>query len=412
MDTIDLSAPDTLDAELAPSIFNGGVNISCAGLSDGSINAIITGGVSSYTFAWSGPNGFTSTDAALSALAEGTYCLVVTDTNGCSTQRCTTLMAPAALNAQASATSASCGGTNGAVDATISGGNAPYATSWDNSAQTEDLSNVPTGTYVLSVTDANGCTTSAQAVVNGSPALEAEGAVFSPLCHDAAGGSIDVTVNSGAAPFTFAWSNGLTQEDISGLPSGAYQLHITDANGCSWQEIFQVTAPEAIAIDTTLSYYPSGYPVSAYMAHDGSITITPSGGTAPYTILWSTGSTNVTVDGLPAGAYTVTVIDANGCAATLAIELEQPMDVMLPTGFTPNGDGQNDAYVVRGIEAYPNNELVVINRWGNVVYQQLNYRNTWRGENREGDLLPNGTYFVILRLDGAGNMQNYVDLRR
>ncbi|HEX2618239.1 MAG TPA: gliding motility-associated C-terminal domain-containing protein, partial [Flavobacteriales bacterium] len=284
--------------------------------------------------------------------------------------------------------------------------------SWDNSAQTEDLSNVPTGTYVLSVTDANGCTTSAQAVVNGSPALEAEGAVFSPLCHDAAGGSIDVTVNSGAAPFTFAWSNGLTQEDISGLPSGAYQLHITDANGCSWQEIFQVTAPEAIAIDTTLSYYPSGYPVSAYMAHDGSITITPSGGTAPYTILWSTGSTNVTVDGLPAGAYTVTVIDANGCAATLAIELEQPMDVMLPTGFTPNGDGQNDAYVVRGIEAYPNNELVVINRWGNVVYQQLNYRNTWRGENREGDLLPNGTYFVILRLDGAGNMQNYVDLRR
>ncbi|MFT3886412.1 MAG: gliding motility-associated C-terminal domain-containing protein [Flavobacteriales bacterium] len=85
---------------------------------------------------------------------------------------------------------------------------------------------------------------------------------------------------------------------------------------------------------------------------------------------------------------------------------------MLPTGFTPNGDGANDAYIVRGLEAYPDNELTVFNRWGNVVFQQLNYRNTWRGENREGDVLPNGTYFVILRLDGSSTLQNYVDLRR
>jgi large repetitive protein len=111
--------------------------------------------------------------------------------------------------------------------------------------------------------------------------------------------------------------------------------------------------------------------------------------------------------------YAVTITDANGCALQLQFELTGPETIGMPTGFTPNGDGQNDVFIIHGIEGFPENQLIVFNRWGNVVYDQLNYRNTWSGENQQGEQLPNGTYFIILRLGSdAANLQGYVDLRR
>src|SRR6185295_4754286 len=111
--------------------------------------AAITGGVAGYTYAWTGPNSFTSTTASINGMIAGQYCVAVTDTNGCAAQACITLNEPTALSAQANATSASCGGNNGNVDASIGGGTVPYIFLWDNSAQTEDLSNVPAGTFTL-----------------------------------------------------------------------------------------------------------------------------------------------------------------------------------------------------------------------------------------------------------------------
>ncbi|MEO7081284.1 MAG: gliding motility-associated C-terminal domain-containing protein, partial [Flavobacteriales bacterium] len=75
-------------------------------------------------------------------------------------------------------------------------------------------------------------------------------------------------------------------------------------------------------------------------------------------------------------------------------------------------DGNNDAFVVHGIDAYPENQITVFNRWGNVVFDQLHYSNEWRGENQQGQALPDGTYFVVLRLNADLTLQNYVDLRR
>jgi gliding motility-associated-like protein len=141
--------------------------------------------------------------------------------------------------------------------------------------------------------------------------------------------------------------------------------------------------------------------------------VEPTGGTLPYNVLWNTGATSDAITGLTAGAYAVTVTDANGCSLDMAFLLEHPTDIVVPTGFTPNGDGQNDAFVIGGLEGYPENQLVVLNRWGNVVYERLNYTNDWRGENHEGEFLANGTYFVILRLKRTDTvLQNYVDLRR
>ena len=88
--------------------------------------------------------------------------------------------------------------------------------------------------------------------------------------------------------------------------------------------------------------------------------------------------------------------------------------ILIPTGFSPNGDGSNDGFVILGLSKYPNNELRIFNRWGNLVYLKTNYNNEWRGENTNGDALPDGTYFVIFTSpdNGGVDYSGYVDLRR
>ncbi len=411
-ETIILNAPPPIVADLMAATFPSGSTISCFGANDGSITSAISGGTAPYMLLWSGPDGFTSTAAAIDTLAPGTYCLTVTDTNACSTQQCITLVEPDVLSVASSATDAACGQAVGTVDATITGGSAPYDYTWDSGAQTEDLANVSAGTYALLVTDTNGCTASTAVTVDTSPAVEAEASVDSPLCHGVTDGSISLAITGGQAPFTYLWSDGSTGASLNGIGAGSFTIAITDDNGCTWEQNIAVTAPDALAADTAISNYPNGYNVSTWGGSDGSIALNVSGGTPPYTYLWSDGAITGTRTALPTGTYTVTITDANGCTLELTIVLEQPDDLAMPTGFTPNGDGQNDAFVVHGLAGYPNNQITIFNRWGNVVYDRLNYANDWGGENRQGEDLPNGTYFVVLKLSPELTLQNYVDLRR
>jgi gliding motility-associated-like protein len=109
----------------------------------------------------------------------------------------------------------------------------------------------------------------------------------------------------------------------------------------------------------------------------------------------------------------VTVTDENGCIDTASITLKEPDVLEMPTAFSPNGDGKNDFFVIHGINGYPNNQFVVFNRWGNEVYSAEGYNNTWNGTNKQGQDLPDGTYFVVLTINGGAITRNgYVDLRR
>lgn len=412
-EVVDIIAPDPITSTLNTSTFPSGTPISCATATDGSIEIVTTGGAQPFNYAWSGPNGFTSTAPMINGLGAGTYCVQVTDANGCVAQSCTTLNAPVTLSANAAATSAACSSGNGSVDLTVSGGSAPFQFNWDNGANTEDLSDLSPGTFLVVVTDINGCTVTAQATVSGSPAVGATATTTDNNCHGDASAAIDLTVSSGTAPFSFAWNNGATSEDLTGIAGGSYSVTITDAAGCRFTANYALLEPTAIAFDTLLSSHAEGYNVSAYGAEDGSITTAVSGGTAPYTFSWSNGADTESISGLPAGVYTLEVTDANGCSAILTVELTQPTDLEMPNAFSPNGDRDNERFVIRGIEGYPSNMLTVLNRWGNVVFEQPNYKNQWGGENSQGDQLPNGTYFVILSInDGTRTLQGFVDLRR
>ena len=411
--TITLAAPEPLAADLDAFTFPGGTGISCAGQNDGSITAIITGGTAEYQLSWSGPDGFVADAASIADLAAGTYCLQVTDANDCQVQQCATIVAPEPLTATTAIIDASCGEMNGSVQVVPNGGAAPYSVSWEHGATTPMIVAMAPNAYTATVTDANGCSTVVQALVNGSDAVTGMATASGNVCHDGTEGTIDLTVLSGAAPFQFQWSNGASTEDLDGLASGTYAVTVTDGNGCTFQDAWTVEAPPAIAIGVQLSSYAGGFNVSTWQGINGSIITQVSGGTAPYSYLWSNGSTLPQHHGLPAGTYVVEVTDANGCSALLTVVLTQPEDLEMPTGFSPNGDGANDSFIIRGLDAYPANTFVVVNRWGNVVYDRLNYRNDWNGENAQGQPLPDGTYFAILKVDnGQRTLQGYVDLRR
>jgi len=408
-----LSAPEPLVIGLDAFDFPAGTQISCAGANDGNITATIVGGTSAYILAWSGPAGFNSSDAQLSNLVPGEYCLNVTDANGCMQQACIQIAEPMELSASATASTAACGEDVGAVTLAVNGGSIPYSYTWSNGASSQNITGLAPGAFTVTVTDANGCSIVEQAIVDGTPAVQASGVVTDNLCNGDALGTIALEVGSGTSPYQYQWSNGSTAADQDGLTAGIHTVTVSDANGCSTTLDFEVKETSIIRIDTVLSSHSGGYNVSTYGGEDGSISTNVSGGTAPYTYSWSTGSTSSNLSGLPAGLYTLEVTDANGCAASMIIRVTQPDDLIMPTGFSPNGDGANDNFFIRGLDAYPANTFVVLNRWGNVVYDRLNYRNDWNGENIQGQQLPNGTYFVILTVNkGTRTLQGYVDLRR
>ena len=410
---VTLSAPDPLAVVIDPDLHPGGTAISCAGSGDGSITATIAGGTAGYTWAWSGPGVPPASPLGLSALGAGTYCLQVTDTNNCITQTCIELVEPQPLDLSTTINEAACGQNIGTIDLTVMGGTGPFAPLWSTGATSEDLSGLAPGSYQVLVSDANGCLDSLTAFVTGTPGVELIADVTGSLCNDGNDGAIDLSITSGSAPFVMVWSNGSSDEDLSGLTAGWYDVSVTDANGCTAALEAEVTEPAPLDVDTTVFRYANGYAISTAGASDGNVQVSVSGGSAPYTFAWSNGATGQFQSGLPSGTYTITITDANGCIRVVTVVLDEPDVLDLPTGFTPNGDGANDVYFIRGLDGFPRNTFLVVNRWGGTVFETINYRNDWAGTNMNGEPLPNGTYFVLLTVaDGTIKEQRYVDLRR
>lgn len=405
-----LTEPSQLTASaVATSNFNG-YNVSCAGSTNGSADLTVNGGTPGYTFSWS--NAASTED--LSNIGAGTYTVTVTDANGCLQTASVTLTEPALLDISASHIDVPCNGfSTGSIDITMTGGVQPMSYLWSNSATTEDLTALPAGTYSVNVTDANGCQADTSIVITENLPVVSTIQFINPLCAGDANGTVDLSVAGGTAPYTYTWSNGQTSEDLGGLPGGVYNILIQDANGCLGYNTVTLANPPALNSNISSPVQVNGHNISFFGGSDGSINLDVSGGTPAYQYQWSNGSTNEDQNGLGAGTYTVTITDANGCTILDTIVLDQPFDLAMPTGYSPNSDGFNDAFVIHGIEAYPENRLEVYNRWGNLVYASDNYMNMWRGTSDTGDTLPDGTYFVVLNINkGEIVLTGYVDVRR
>ncbi len=321
---------------------------SCNGGSDGSIAITMAGGTAPYTYMWS--NG--STDEDPTGLPAGAYTGSVTDADGCMyVSPAITVMEPTMVAfAVDAATDVTCNGlADGSISITSSGGTAPYTYLWSNGATDEDITGLAAGSYTGTITDANNCTLVAGPVTIMEPAvLQADltTLMITPVsCNDGMDGAISVDVIGGTAPYTYLWSNGATDEDITGLAAGSYTGTVTDANGCVYVTPAGVPVSEpssiAIAVDAVMNATCNG-------GTNGSISITTSGGTAPYTYLWSDGSTDEDAVGLMAGNYTGTITDANGCEIVAGpVNITEPMviGIMVDNATNPSCNGGADGSI-------------------------------------------------------------------
>jgi hypothetical protein len=166
-------------------------------------------------------------------VAAGVHIYNISDANGCNTTLFDTITSPDPISVNVVTTDVSCnGGTDGAINLTVGGGTPGYTFVWSNSATTEDLTNLPAGSYTGMVTDANGCMDSGTVVINQPLALVATTTTTNPTTCGGTDGAINASITGGTPAYSYAWSNNATTEDLTGLAAGVYTCTVTDSMGC------------------------------------------------------------------------------------------------------------------------------------------------------------------------------------
>ena len=231
--------------------------VGCAGAANGEIQAMGNSGVGMYTYQWDASTGNQTTSMAV-GLSAGTYMLTVTDSIGCSAVATLTLLDPPSMNLTSTSTNLNCTGDNsGSAVTTVNGGVPGYSYLWSNGQSSNRLMNAAAGTYVVSVTDANGCQLTDSIVLS-----EPASAVLASVV-DNGNGTATASVSGGLAPYTYLWdasTGSQTTMMATGLTAGnVYYVVVTDANGCSDVISFQAIALDlrAIGHGSTLNMFPN-----------------------------------------------------------------------------------------------------------------------------------------------------------
>ncbi len=324
-------------------------DVSCNGGNNGAITTTAAGGTAPLTFDWS--NGASTAD--LTGLIAGAYTITITDDNGCTLIRSTTINQPTAVTATiASQTNVSCnGGTNGAATANGTGGTGAFTYSWSTApAQaTATATGLAAGVYTVTTTDVNSCATTASVTITEPTAVTATIASQTNVsCNGGANGAATANGTGGTGAFTYSWSTTPAQATATatGLAAGVYTVTTTDINSCASTTSVTITEPTAVSLSVlTLNN------VSCNGGTNGSVRVTPTGGTPlagspQYTFVWSTtpAQSSNAANGLAAGTYTVTATDANACTASLSVTITEPsvLNATITTSTDVSCNGGND----------------------------------------------------------------------
>jgi len=292
----------------------------------GSATAVVTDGLAPFTYSWS-PSGGTA--ATSTGLVAGTYTVTVIDAANRTATANVTINEPDALDSNIITTNITCNGANnGSVVLAPTGGVAPYTYLWDTGATTSSITNLPAGTYSVTITDANGCTLAETATITDPAVLAIASSSHTDVTwYGGNDGSATVSATGGIAPYTYSWSpSGGTNATATGLIAGNYTVTVTDVNGCTATESFTIIQPIPLMVQST-----SNTNVKCNGGFNGTATIVAIGGNAPYTYLWSpSGATNATATGLAAGMHSVLVTDSTGNTITESFTITEP-GAILPT---------------------------------------------------------------------------------
>ena len=300
----------TEPALLTTSISSFG-NPLCTGDTSGFANVSESGGTSPFSYLWL-PNG--KTTSSISGLAAGNYSVTVTDINGCTSASSITLSQPTPLSInQQSITNVSCyGGSDGSSSFSSSGGTSPYTFQWSPSGgNNSTANNLSQGNYTVKTTDANGCSVSQSITINEPTAITAIINSTGTTCFNGTDGSANVVSSGGTGPYYYLWSPGNnTSATVNGLSAQNYSVIISDSMGCSFTTGVTISQPPGMTLTITTTDASCG-------KSNGSASVFVTGGAVGYSYFWTpVNSNNDTISNIPAGAYTITVVDSTGCTAS------------------------------------------------------------------------------------------------
>ena len=395
--------PDPINFDLVKG------NPSCFGVCDGWVEiSNITGAASSPSIMWSTGE----TTSRLENICAGNFLVTVTDDNGCRAVSSVNLNEPLPLMSNLVVTNNICAGElEGVIVAEVEGGTVPYQFEWSNGESGRSfLSDIPDGDYSVVITDANGCVLNDSTNLTAPAALVIDADVVDITCFEGSDGKYTLNVSGGQAPYSFSTDGDLfgPQNMRTGLETGPYQVFVRDNRGCVWDSIIQVgTVPQfeifagedqfiEIGDSTTLEavlFNPAGVPDIFWE----SVTDFDIG---------CQNCQSTTVSPIITATYQVTAIDSMGCESDdfVTVFVAKTAQIMVPTGFTPNGDNNNDILIVHGKSKniVRINEFRIYDRWGETVYQNNNFdiNDTaigWDGTFR-GEEMDSGVYVWVLEV--------------
>lgn len=377
--TITVTQPDILVANYSQT------NISCYGLTNGSITMQVTGGTPNYQYNWA----HGSTQSVQTMLAAGIYLVTVTDSHSCTAAQTITITQPDSIIISIIKQDVSCFGEHdGVLQASVSGGTQPYSYSWNNGEHSNVIDSLSGGSYVLNITDVNGCSTAISDSINQPLPIDIQIQAFPVTCAGYNDGSILTSVDGGTQPYLYNWSNGSTNANIMSAPADNYTVTITDDHGCT------AVASEAITEPSPLIVTVSSNAVLCNGQNNGSASVNIQGGVFPYNILWSNGDNTPSPDSLTGGSYTVTVTDANGCSVIESANVSEPSAITVGYNITHvscygEQNGSIELQISGGTSPYHYN-------WSNQSHSQNLYN------------LSMGNYLVTITDDnGCSQSQSY-----
>ncbi len=311
----------------------------CFGSCDGSITVLHNNTNSPFNYNWSNGQshlGDTLLTDTVGNLCAGTYFVTVSDSHGCLVVATGSITDAPLIVLSAVPTSTHCNQSDGALDLTVTNGDPPFNYTWmPDSASTQDLINIPTGFYGVTVTDIKGCTaTGNYNVPNVSGPIATISSFTDVSCFGLCDGIATGSVSGGTAPYTYLWSNGQFLQTATNLCSDIYSFTVTDAALCVSASTVSIAEPVILTVSVS-----SQTNVSCSELCDGTATIAVSGGTPGYAFLWCDGQINSNISGLCTGNCTVTVTDTNGCASVTNVTTLYDTMPPLQSGFNYTSNG-------------------------------------------------------------------------
>ncbi|MFM2016903.1 MAG: hypothetical protein RL007_559 [Bacteroidota bacterium] len=301
----------------------------CFNDNSGTASVTVTGNTGTVTYVWT-PN--VSTTNSATGLAAGTYVIDANDPNGCSTTSTITITEPPQLTNTVGGFNVSCYGVcDGQVVVIPAGGTGTYTFNWNSGCTQPSCNSVCAGTYNVTVTDANGCTTTGTTTVTEPPQILINTSWDTAHCGQADGNAY-ASASGGSGGLTYMWlPNNVNDSTLVNVTGGNYDVVVTDANGCA--DTVTVNVYNQQGVVATMG--PLTH-VLCFGGSDGTAAGNYNGGNGPYTYSWSpSGGTGSSASSLSAGSYVVTVTDADGCTSSATAIITEPSQLNLQATATP-----------------------------------------------------------------------------